>query len=272
MAQKYRKIDPRIWGDEKFSKLSPQEKLVALYCLTCPQCNRVGIFRFSPALAAEDLGMGADSYAIRFRKVCETMKWRWDETARVLYLPTWWRYNAPENPKHLQGCLTDLHDVPQTPLLKEFVRNIEHLSPSLHDTYRIAIPIAMPYQELEQEQEQEQEQDRSCSENASRVSEPADPLASVPVLTFPVVGKGPTEWTLTQGMLEEFDAAYPAIDTLQEARNARQWCIANARKRKTYSGMPAFLTRWLTKAQNAAGGSASQFRKPGSGGQAAPDI
>lgn len=34
MAQKYRKIDPRIWDDEKFSGMTPLEKLGALRSIT----------------------------------------------------------------------------------------------------------------------------------------------------------------------------------------------------------------------------------------------
>lgn len=50
MAQKYRKIDPRIWRDEKFRRLTAVQKLVAVYCLTA-QANRCGIFAFSTAFA-----------------------------------------------------------------------------------------------------------------------------------------------------------------------------------------------------------------------------
>jgi hypothetical protein len=258
MARKYRKIDPRIWSDEKFCALkSAEDKLIVLYCLTCPQCNRAGIFRFSPALASEDLHWSIDSYLKRFANVVSRMKWRWDEGSRVLYFPTWWRYNEPENQNHLKGCLTDLDDLPQTSLLQDFANNTTHLPGYLLDTFREAIAKRMPNQEQEQEleQEQEQEQEEDSSEIAPRVSEPA-----VPVLQFPVVGKGPTEWTLTESMLTEYREAYPGIDALQEARNARQWCIANARKRKTHAGMPAFLTRWLAKAQNSAQGGASPPR------------
>ena len=49
---KFRKVDPRIWNDEKFQSLPPLDKLLAVYALT-GQCNRIGIFKFSIALAAE---------------------------------------------------------------------------------------------------------------------------------------------------------------------------------------------------------------------------
>jgi hypothetical protein len=90
MARKYRKIDPRIWSDERFSLLSDAEKVLAMYILTCPQCNRIGLFRFSLALAAEDLGVPPVRMSERFAKVCDTFRWKWDAGAKVIYLPTWW--------------------------------------------------------------------------------------------------------------------------------------------------------------------------------------
>ena len=115
MAQKYRKIDPRIWRDERFAMLAPDEKLIALYCLTCPSVNRCGIFVFSPAMAVEELGNVPETFRERFGRVCRVLKWGWDEQHRVLYFPSWWRYNRPENPNVLKGNLEDLNDLPETP-------------------------------------------------------------------------------------------------------------------------------------------------------------
>lgn len=44
MAQKYRKIDPRIWSDEGFATLSVPERLVALY-LCAPHDNHCALWR-----------------------------------------------------------------------------------------------------------------------------------------------------------------------------------------------------------------------------------
>lgn len=85
MAQKYRKIDPRIWRDEKFRRLTAVQKLVAVYCLTA-QANRCGIFAFSTAAAAQELGLTQRAFDAEFAIVTEAMAWRWDSDAWVLYL------------------------------------------------------------------------------------------------------------------------------------------------------------------------------------------
>ena len=170
MAAKYRKIDPRLWTDERFVELGPTEKLVAMYILTA-QSNRCGLFAISNAMGSEQTGIDPDSYAIAFRKVCDTHHWEYDQTRRVVFIPTWFKYNPPENPKHLTGCLRDLHDLPQTALLERFKANTHHLPESCLEVFRIAmgiaIPIAMQYQEQKQEQKQEQEQKQKQEQSLS---------------------------------------------------------------------------------------------------------
>ena len=117
---RYRKVDPRFWKDEKVCALNRDEKLIALYLFTSAQSNRIGLFSFSPAGAAEDLGIALETFGKGFMepflKVIETLHLGWDSTARVLYLPTWWKYNCPENPNVLKACLADLHESAANPV------------------------------------------------------------------------------------------------------------------------------------------------------------
>ena len=86
-------------------------------------------------------------------------------------------------------------------------------------------------------------------------SEPPLATAEPAILSFPVVGdKKVKEWHLTAAKLAEYRESFPGIDPLAECRKARQWCIDHPSKRKTFGGMPAFLSRWLIKAQDTIGG------------------
>ena len=96
---------------------------------------------------------------------------------------------------------------------------------------------------------------------------PTGPTAP-PVLIFPVIGKGEAGqarlWALTEAKLAEYMESFPAVDVLAECRKARQWCIDRPTNRKTYGGMPAFLSRWLSKEQDRGGrpGGFSKAPKP----------
>lgn len=160
MAAKYRKIDPRFWGDEKVKQLVPAEKLVALYLITA-QSNRCGIFMYSHGMAREHTRIKEDSYAKAFTSVCEKLEFSYDVDTSVLYIPTWWKYNPPENPKHLQGCLQDIHDLPSTRLLEEFWSNQKHLESwaidhfeACRDSYADTSGKGHRYQKQKQKQEQ----------------------------------------------------------------------------------------------------------------------
>ena len=157
----YRRLYPILWTNEKFTALSPAGKLLALHVLTA-QANRVGLFAFSLALAGEQTGLAADpwhvsphvsphvsglcrgtcrgsvpdgdehrppSLAELFATVVEVMGWRWDAGRRVLYIPSWWKFNLPANPSVLKASLADLSGLPKTALLKDFLANTRHLPP-----------------------------------------------------------------------------------------------------------------------------------------------
>jgi hypothetical protein len=276
---RYRRVCPRVWRDEKFATLTPVQKLVFLYAITA-QSNRVGLFRFSPAMACEDLGLPIDEFREAFRAVREAFGWGWDEPNRVLFLPNWWRYNPPENPNTLKGAFADLAELPRTSLSDRFaqvtVPLIERFKVPLPDGFGNHTPnvpggLAKPYPQPcpNQEQEQEQEQDEDSSEPAkppaseptvataskTKAKNPTTPPADAGeiLLTFPTVGAGGDSWPLYASRLDEWRAAFPGIDPLAEARKALAWINANPAKRKTPAGMPKFLVNWFGRAQNDAG-------------------
>lgn len=106
-----------------------------------------------------------------------------------------------------------------------------------------------------------------------------DPEAAPPVLIFPISGKSPNkakEWYLTKEKITEYETSFPGVDILKECKKARQWCIDNATRRKTYNGMASFLTRWLSKCQdrgNGAGCAKTANRiNPGDSGYQITDV
>ncbi len=138
---RYRKIYSLIWSDEKFCSLDPYGKLIALYCLTCPQSNRLGLYKFSPGMAEEEIGnlpetssdTLPDTFPQRFAGVVKSMEWEWDSQFRVLFIPAWWRWNHPENVNVFKGSLVDLKEIPKSPLIEKFMLHDEHLTTTCKD-------------------------------------------------------------------------------------------------------------------------------------------
>lgn len=143
---KFWKLAKRLWMVLRV--LSEREKLIAIYCMT-EQTNRVGMFPFSSAKAAEDLGLTKPAFEGAFRRVCQALSWKFDAETRVLWLPDWWRYNDPGNRDALRAFLQDLLDVPATPLIEEFLKNVADLSGDLqkvfHETIEaLSLPLCPP--------------------------------------------------------------------------------------------------------------------------------
>src|SRR5690349_17827184 len=115
--RRYRKIFTRIWRNEEFRALTKGEQVLTLYVLSGPQTNRIGLFLFSLGEASEDLGVAPKALAAQLQSVCRAFGWEFDAKARVVWIPSWWTFNDPkDNWKTFKGALSDLNDVPRTPL------------------------------------------------------------------------------------------------------------------------------------------------------------
>jgi hypothetical protein len=255
MAPRFRKIDPRFWKDEKIRAMPLSHKGLALYLFT-GQSNRIGLFSFSPGEALEDLDISSQTFREGFGKVCLNLNLGWDETSRVLYLPTWWKYNCPDNVNVLKGCLKDIHDVPKNTLYPMFYSNTEHLPPYLHPTFLEGLPKPYPKPSPIQEQEQEQEKGAGAGTEVgaelNRVQSALstlDPSLESWLLTTKHLqglanGKNGDLWR----SLERAYDQYPWLFFEDEIKKADAWMEANPSRRPTERGLPRFIRNWMERA------------------------
>lgn len=240
----YRTLAVRFWTDEKIRALSLAERLVALYCLTGPQTTMTGLFLFRPTLAADDLGLPVKAFLTIFEAVCGRLGWRWDRVARVLYLPRWFRYNAPGTYKQVQGIVRRLRELPDTFLLSAYRDSIRAQNPADDEPLALlgsmmdrdlaeplersasmgsewdsggvpnGIPDAIPMGLDIQEQEQEQEQGtRTGTENSAKAKDAfalSDARGRARARSTPVVDPD----------FDAFWSAYPRKEGKGDARKA----------------------------------------------------
>jgi hypothetical protein len=93
----WRKIFLKFWDSAEVVKLKPADKLLALYLLTSPQTNRIGLYVLSIARTAEALGLSRDSARKGIERVCEGLAWAFDP----LHSGTLKNYHKPRCYKHL---------------------------------------------------------------------------------------------------------------------------------------------------------------------------
>jgi len=137
MSKVWRRVYQHLFLLAEFRGMNPITKLVALYTLIA-QSNRIGLFVFSLARAAEDLVLEAAVVARAFAECRTAFRWQWEESTRLLYIPDWWESNPPDNPNNMLGNLKDLGGLPDSPLIADFIANTVHLTPAIAEAFRAA--------------------------------------------------------------------------------------------------------------------------------------
>lgn len=118
---RYRKIDPRIWNDEKFASLSHEAQRMFFFVLTHPSMTALGAFRISRAGMAEELGLEGKGFLEPFRELFEKGLVRYDERAFLLFAPNFLKYNPPENPNVVKGWAAAVDLLPECALKREVI-------------------------------------------------------------------------------------------------------------------------------------------------------
>ncbi len=113
---RYRKIDPRIWNDEKFGKLSDKGKLAFLFLLTHRGMTALGAMRASWAGLAAELRWTLRRWTDAITPAVRLGMVEVNHERAYVGLPHWLRYNAPDTPNVVKGAwLTAMHLLPECP-------------------------------------------------------------------------------------------------------------------------------------------------------------
>lgn len=191
---RYRKIDPRIWNDEKFRRLSDQGKLCFLFLLTHPHMTSLGGMRASLAGLAEEMGWDLKAFRKAFHEGCSEGMIEHDSEACLIAFPNFLKYNRPESPNVLRAWSNSVELLPECELKTRMLQRVRALAKGMSNGFMRAFDECfgearlhpMPNQEQEQEQEQKQEQDSNSnlkpmdtnSVRSSETSLPTTPPAS----------------------------------------------------------------------------------------------
>ncbi|MBX3708214.1 MAG: hypothetical protein KIT56_00895 [Gammaproteobacteria bacterium] len=164
---RYRTLDVRLWGDERFRELSPLKpsgQALFLYLLTNPNTTSIpGLYRAGAAGMAEELGWTTEGFHEAFREIIQQGLVNADFGSRVIFIPNAIKYNKPQSPNVIKSWASHWDEIPECNLkniayqkLKDFVYGMDK---AFADAFAKAIKkpkhMAMPNQEQEQEQEQE---------------------------------------------------------------------------------------------------------------------
>src|SRR5262249_2204447 len=154
---RYRKVDPRVWNDEKFRDLSDHGKLVFFFLLTHPHMTALGAMRASIAGLAAELGWQPKAFREAFGEAFAKGMVKHDEKASFVWLPNFLRYNGPESPNVIKSWAASLDLLPECSLKSELLCTVKTFAEALSEAFNKALPKAfakgMPNQEPDQKPE-----------------------------------------------------------------------------------------------------------------------
>jgi hypothetical protein len=160
---KYRKIDPKIWNDEKFNDLSDNGKLAFFFLLTHPHMTPVGAMRGTFGGLAEELGWETEAFREAFSEALSKGMVKYNSKAHFIGLPNFMKYNSPESPNVVTAWAKCMDDIPECNEKTQIYSELKGLLKGFKEPFLKAFHRAfgnpplktMPNQEQEQEQEQE---------------------------------------------------------------------------------------------------------------------
>lgn len=192
---RYRKIEVRIWSDEKFRRLSPIPPCgqgLFVFLLSGPHTGPIpGLFRAGRAAMAEELGWSLEAFRKGFAEALDQGMVKADFDARLVWLPNAIKHNKPESSNVIKSWRGEFDLLPECPLKQEAIEGMRQYLQGAGDGYLQAFnelfrssgqvikpsgkPLPKPSRKPSrkpsgkacpnQEQEQEQEQDCKSAHN-----------------------------------------------------------------------------------------------------------
>ena len=168
----YRKVSLRMYGDEKYRRLSPPQpcgQALWWFLLTGPFTIRIpGVVVARPRAMAESLNWPLEGFEKAYAEVSREDLVREDWNAGLVWVKNGIKHNEPESPNVVKGWRTWWSLVPESPLRSLILEGLgahvgtmgKGFGEAFRKAFRKALVEVYPNQEQQQEQEQEQEVQR----------------------------------------------------------------------------------------------------------------
>ena len=161
---RFRRIDTRMWGDEKFRRLSPPPpsgQALWIYLLTGPHTTSLpGLFMAGEAALAEALRWPLQGFRKAFGELSSQGMAKADWEARVIWVPNAVKYNPPESPNVVLGWRPHWDEIAECRLkvearetLRQTVVTRKGFAEAFAKAFGEGCGKTMPNQEQEQEQD-----------------------------------------------------------------------------------------------------------------------
>lgn len=178
----YGKVSPHFWTGATGKKLrnSPEAVIVAMYLMTSPHANMLGLYYMPILYVAHETGLGFEGASKGLRSACEAGFCSYDEASEMVWVHEMARFQVADSLKpadnRCKSVQKDYDSLPSNPFLAGFFDKYATafcMTSRRGEITKTNSPLQAPSNPLrsqEQEQEQEQEQDKSHTQNAGENS------------------------------------------------------------------------------------------------------
>lgn len=162
--REYGKVAPSFWIGETGREIiqsGPESTIVALYLMTSPHANMLGLYYLPIAYVSHDTGLPLEGASKGLQRVCEAGLCGYDKGSQVVWVYEMARYQVEDSlkpgDKRVIGINKEYQRLPKCSFLGDFFDKY-HKAFHLENRRGSEAPCK-PLRSQEQEQEQEQEQD-----------------------------------------------------------------------------------------------------------------
>jgi hypothetical protein len=133
---RYWKIDPQIWNDEKFRRLTLHGKFLFLFTLTHLQMTSLGAMRATVGGMADELGLSREVCQEALEELLSAGMVDFDAGACCLIAKNFLKYNPPESPNAVRGWVKAVEFVPERTLKNELLQQAKAFLEAFPDAFR----------------------------------------------------------------------------------------------------------------------------------------
>ncbi|NYT68781.1 DNA-binding protein [Pusillimonas noertemannii] len=213
----YSKVSPKFWigaTGKRMRAAGMEAQIVAMYLLTSPHANMLGLYYCPEMFIAHETGLGMEGASKGLRSAIEAGFCEYDEASEVVWVIEMASYQIADSLKpadlRVKGVHNEYMSLPSNPYLARFFEKYKDAFCMTESRELInppqapSKPLASQEQEQEQKKEQEQEQ-REAAEAGGNPSNPEglpaenDPPAAAqpaPRASSPRGSRLPSDWKL----------------------------------------------------------------------------
>ena len=240
----YGVVSPKFWiGDTgKYLRGNAAAQVLALYLMTCPHANMIGVFHCPVLYMAHETGLGMEGASKALQSLIEAQYCTYDEASETVFVHRMAAYQVAESLKpgdnRVKGVEREWSNIGPAQLKAAFaaIYSVAFHLPVEQENKSPSKDPSKPLASQEQEQEQEQEK-------------------SVPSAKSPRGTALPKDWELPGDWRTWAEGARPDVDVLIVADSFRDYWVAKPGK----DGRKAdWLATWRNWVRNQRSGSAQR--------------